>query len=332
MSKLWVNKYRPKNINEIIYQDDIIKIFKNTLKTGNLPHLLLYGPPGTGKTSFGLVVAYQLFGPNIMNERVIELNASDERGISIVRNKIYNFARMALSEPDPKYPCPPYKIIILDEADAMTNEAQAALRKIMEELSSRTRFIFICNYINQIIDPISSRCMKYRFKPIHKDILEQKVLDISKKENITNMTSDAIKTLVEISKGDARKAIMTLQNVKYIYKDVIEKEDIYSITSYISPDIIKPIWNKKSLEKVIDYAKELYKESYPLVAILEQIQTMIINSEINDVKKSLICMQIGNTDKRLSEGASEYTQLINIFSYIHGVVNDNISFISRNFC
>lgn len=335
MNRPWVNKYRPKNIKDIIYQDEIVMMFKNTLKTGNLPHLLLYGPPGCGKTSFGLVMAYQLFGPNIMNNRVMELNASDERGISVVRNKIYNFARTAISNPDPKFPCPPYKIIILDEADAMTTEAQAALRKIMEELSGSTRFIFMCNYINQIIDPICSRCMKFRFKPIRHDILEKKITDIATNEKM-NLKSEIISTIVNISKGDARKAIMTLQNLKYVYKPIIEKQDIYNITCYIPEEIIKPIWDKillkEDLSSIMTDTNNLFKNSYSLTSIMEQLQELVIHSDISDYMKGQICIQMGNTEKRLSEGSDERVQLINIFSYIHGTICETISFISKNIC
>ena len=132
----WVDKYRPSIIDEIVYQDDVIKMLKNVLKTGNLPHMLFYGPPGVGKTTTILAILSELYGPKKYSERVIELNASDERGINIVRNKIVTIAKMSVSEKDPKYICPPFKTIILDEADAMTKEAQAALRKVMEEALS----------------------------------------------------------------------------------------------------------------------------------------------------------------------------------------------------
>src|SRR5690606_13947283 len=125
-------------------------------------------PPGSGKTSTILAIAMELFGPKKIKDRVIELNASDERGINVVRNKIVTFAKTAIGQSDPKFTCPPYKIIILDEADAMTIEAQSALRKTMEDNSGITRSCFICNYINQIIEPITSRCVKFRFKPLNK--------------------------------------------------------------------------------------------------------------------------------------------------------------------
>ena len=133
----------------------------------------------THNTSTILSIGMELFGPKKFNERVIELNASDERGINIVRNKIVTLAKMAIGANDPNYLCPPYKIIVLDEADAMTNEAQSALRKTMEDNSDITRFCFICNYINQIIDPITSRCVKFRFKPINETNMSIKLKEIS---------------------------------------------------------------------------------------------------------------------------------------------------------
>ena len=142
----WVEKYRPYKLDDIMHQEEIKCMLKNSVKTGNLQHLLLYGPPGTGKTSIILAVARELYGPKLYREKTIELNASDERGINIVRNKIRRLAKAANDSADPDYPSPPYKIIILDEADAMTTEAQSALRKTMEDHSNITRFCFICNY------------------------------------------------------------------------------------------------------------------------------------------------------------------------------------------
>jgi replication factor C subunit 2/4 len=200
----WVEKYRPKNLDDIIQQTEVVKVLKNTLKTGELPHLLFFGPPGTGKTSTILAIATQLFGPKIIHDRVIELNASDDRGIAIVRNNIITFAKISLGSKDPNYPCPDFKLVILDEADAMTPEAQAALRKVMEKMSGITRFCFICNYINQIIDPISSRCMKFRFKPIDDNAIIEKLKVISKSEKIP-IDDKCFETIVKLSEGDVRR-------------------------------------------------------------------------------------------------------------------------------
>jgi replication factor C subunit 2/4 len=180
-----------------------------------LPHMLFYGPPGTGKTSTILALAKELYGPELIKSRVLELNASDERGISIVREKVKDFARMQLSNPSAeyraKYPCPPYKIIILDEADSMTQDAQSALRRTMETYSKITRFCLICNYVTRIIDPLASRCSKFRFKSLDQGNAKKRVEEIAEKEGV-QLEDGAADTLIRCSEGDLRKAITFLQS------------------------------------------------------------------------------------------------------------------------
>lgn len=177
--------------------------------------MLFYGPPGTGKTSTVLALAKELYGPELFKSRVLELNASDERGISIVREKVKNFARMQLSNPPPqhkdKYPCPPYKIIILDEADSMTQDAQSALRRTMETYSKITRFCLICNYVTRIIDPLASRCSKFRFKSLDQGNAKIRLEEIAQKEDV-KLEAGAVDTLIKCSEGDLRKAITFLQS------------------------------------------------------------------------------------------------------------------------
>ena len=177
--------------------------------------MLFYGPPGTGKTSTILALAKELYGPEMFRSRVLELNASDERGISIVREKVKDFARMQLSNPPPnykdRYPCPPYKIIILDEADSMTQDAQSALRRTMETYSKITRFCLICNYVTRIIDPLASRCSKFRFKPLDQGNAKQRLEDIAGKEHV-KLEPGVVDALIKCSEGDLRKAITFLQS------------------------------------------------------------------------------------------------------------------------
>lgn len=177
--------------------------------------MLFYGPPGTGKTSTILALAKELYGPEMFKTRVLELNASDERGISIVREKVKDFARMQLSNPPAhykdRYPCPPYKIIILDEADSMTQDAQSALRRTMETYSKITRFCLICNYVTRIIDPLASRCSKFRFKMLDQGDAKKRLEDIAKNEQV-KLGPGVIDTLVKCSEGDLRKAITFLQS------------------------------------------------------------------------------------------------------------------------
>ncbi|AYV82124.1 MAG: replication factor C small subunit [Homavirus sp.] len=324
----WVDKYRPKKLDEIVYQDEVVKMLKNTMITGDLPHLLFYGPPGTGKTSTILAIANELFGPHKMRERVIELNASDERGINVVRNKIVTFAKTAIGTPDKRYPSPNYKIIILDEADAMTTEAQSALRKTMEDNSNITRFCFICNYINQIIEPINSRCVKFRFKPLDEKSVATKLIKIAEYEAM-NLDVCAIDAITEISDGDMRKSIMILQNLKYVNfkNNKITKDDIYLIAGCVSQSVINKIINiciqdkTKDVRDIVELTKEIRTFGYPIQNIIEQINVMIIgNDNLNDKQKSQICLHFAITEKRLIDGADEYLQLLSILMCIKSAV------------
>ncbi|KAF2118125.1 replication factor C subunit 2 [Lophiotrema nucula] len=228
----WVEKYRPKNLSEVAAQDNTIQILSRTLQSSNLPHMLFYGPPGTGKTSTILALAKQLYGPELIKSRVLELNASDERGITIVRAKVKDFARQQLSSAPnynvmvedkeaeggvkqvryrDKYPCPPFKIIILDEADSMTQDAQSALRRTMETYSKVTRFCLVCNYVTRIIDPLASRCSKFRFKSLDQGNAIKRIEDIARLEKV-KMAPGVSQALVDVSDGDLRKAITFLQS------------------------------------------------------------------------------------------------------------------------
>lgn len=317
----WADKYRPKKLDDIAYQSEVVKMLKNTLETGNLPHLLFYGPAGTGKTSSVLAICMELFGPKIFKERVIELNASDERGINVVRNKIVRFAKTAVGTKDPNYPCPDYKIIILDEADAMTNEAQSALRKVMEDNSSITRFCFICNYINQIIDPITSRCVKFRFKPLSDESMLDRLKYIMDNEQIS-ISDDALAAVVNMSNGDMRKSIMLLQNLKYI-KETVTVDHINELSGAIPANIInlirKVCMNSKhnSIENITLLTKEIIAQAFPIHNIINVVCKLIINDKkLNDKNKAEIMMHLSLVEKRLNEGANEYLQLLSILVYI----------------
>jgi replication factor C subunit 2/4 len=326
-----VDKYRPKKLDDVVYQTDVIKMLKKTLETGDLPHMLFYGPPGTGKTSTILAFVKELFGPKLVHDRVIELNASDERGIGIVRDKIIRFAKSAIGGKDPNYPCPPYKIIILDEADAMTTEAQAALRKIIEDYSRITRFFLSCNYINQIIDPIISRCSKFRFKPLDNDTIIDKLSDISQKENIP-ISKENIEHLIRCASGDMRKAIMLLQNLSYIAikNNSITTVDIYETAGWIPDKILldtinKIINSKTQIDLIVNICRDIYK-NFPVQSFYRQLlQEIALDNRFSDKKKSLISLHVSRTEKMLLDRANEYLQLLASINFIHGVFNGFIT-------
>jgi len=190
--------------------------------------MLFYGPPGTGKTSTVLALAKELYGPELMKTRVLELNASDERGISIVREKVKNFARVAISNPTSEqsktYPCPPYKIIILDEADSMTQDAQSALRRTMETYSKITRFCLICNYVTRIIDPLASRCSKFRFKSLDEGSARERLVEIADREGV-KYEQGVVEVLIRVSDGDLRKAITYLQSAARLHNPIAPKSE-----------------------------------------------------------------------------------------------------------
>ena len=350
----WVDKYRPKKLYEIIYQTDVTNNLKNIVSSGKMPHLILYGPSGTGKTSAILALATELFGPKKVKERVMELNASDERGINVVRHKIINFVKSVIGNSDANYLCPDYKIIILDEADAMTIEAQSALRKMIETYSNITRFCFICNYVNQLIEPIISRCVKYKFAPLDNKSIISRLNFISIQEKI-DMNQFFIHKIASISNGDMRRSIMMLQHLKYILcsndnkineivknnNDTNEKISTENIPNENTMDIVKmeniikeistmipESYIKKmidvcllndniSINNIIKIVENIQYEGYAAFMLIKQIgENILYNDVLNDKQKGLICIQISQIDKMLINGANEYIQLLQLLLYI----------------
>jgi len=310
----WVEKYRPTKLNEITTQYNIIESLKNGIKTKNIPHLIFYGGSGSGKTSTILALAKELFGKHISN-RVIELNASDERGINIIREKIKLYAKQSVKLNDD---IPPWKIIILDEADTMTADSQFALRRIIEEYSKITRFCFICNYHNKIIDPIISRCSLFCFKPILDDDIFNTLRNIANKENFI-CTDNLINKIVKISRGDLRKAINFLQKCFNCFNEE-ENEEILEDVSGILPkqifdELIENIFNKK-LDIIDKQINSICLEGYSLVNQILLFHDYIINSNLSNEQKSNIIIKISEVDQNLINGCDEYIQFIRLVYYI----------------
>lgn len=316
----WVEKYRPKCVDEVAFQEEVVAVLKKSLEGADLPNLLFYGPPGTGKTSTILAAARELFGPELYRQRVLELNASDERGIQVVREKVKNFAQLTVAgtRSDGK-PCPPFKIIILDEADSMTAPAQAALRRTMEKESRTTRFCLICNYISRIIEPLTSRCSKFRFKPLANQIQHQRLLDICEKENL-KYTNESIEALVRVSEGDLRKAITYLQSAARLNtdKEITEKAviEIAGVVPIKTIDNLLEICFRGTFEKLEVAVKNIVDEGYAATQVLGQLHEAIIERDISDKQKSAITEKMAEVDKCLADGADEYLQMLSLCSVI----------------
>ena len=331
----WIEKYRPKRLKYVVGQEYIVTMLTPYLSTKysevtkdtvdqNLPHLIFYGPPGTGKTSTILAFAYELFGPKRFKERILELNASDNKGINFVRNDIKKFSEMMNGTADPDYPSPDFKIIILDEADSMTQDAQAALRASMEETSEKTKFCIICNYVNQIIDPIKSRCVQIQFKPIPKSFLKEKLKSIAINEK-TQINNDIIDIIVDISDGDARNAINTLQHAVYLLKcnGKLTADDIYNITGNVEIKVLKKIWKvitNKHIKDIMLLTQDICSAAYNIESIINYLSEKNLNEKYSDKKKAEISFIISETDKRIVDSGDECVQLLNILVQIGQII------------
>lgn len=312
----WVEKYRPRSVDEVVEQHEIISVLKQVLTGADLPHFLFYGPPGTGKTSTIIAAARQLFG-DIYKDRILELNASDDRGIQVIREKVKNFSQLTASSvrPDGR-PCPPYKIVILDEADSMTNAAQAALRRTMEKETRSTRFCLICNYVSCIIEPLTSRCSKFRFKPLGQIKMLDKLKEICKAEEV-KCEPEAMTLLVEMSGGDMRRAITCLQSCARLKAgEEILTGDVFEVTGVVPDHWIKgllEVCSSTDYQKLEEYIDKMMMEAYSASQILDQVQKSIVLSlDLNDTQKSKICENIAVCSWRLQDGASEFLQLMDL--------------------
>jgi len=319
----WIEKYRPRSVDDVSYQDEITAVLKKIISNtnGEFPNFLFYGPPGTGKTSTILAAARELFGPELFKTRVLELNSSDERGINVIREKVKTFSQFTASghRSDGK-PCPPFKIVILDEADSMTSSAQAALRRTMEKESKTTRFCLICNYVSRIIEPITSRCSKFRFKPLSREILFQRLEYICKQEKV-DFEKDSLYTLVSCSEGDLRKAITYMQCAARLKPDCcIKSSDILEIAGILKDQVIETILdtcNNGSYERVETCVQDLIYDGYSCIQVISQLHDRLLErADISDAKKAIIFEKIAEIDNNLMEGADEYLQLLNMLTIL----------------
>jgi replication factor C subunit 2/4 len=310
----WVEKYRPQNLDEVSSQTNTIKSLKSALITKNIPHLIFFGPAGCGKTSTILALSKELFGEEYSN-RIIELNASDERGINVVRDKIKVYAKQSVSN---NKNIPPWKIIILDEADTMTTDSQFALRRIMEQYSKITRFCIICNYHNKIIDPIVSRCSLFRFKPIDNVEIINKLKYICNQENFI-CSDNLLNKIIDICRGDLRKAINLLQKCNNVYGSEINEELLDELSGIIPQNIFNNFMEdilNKNIKQVDLLINKLFLEGYSMVNQIIIFHNYILKLDIPSEKKANILCKLAEIDQNLIKGCDEYIQFMKLSYYI----------------
>ena len=297
----------------MVGQDEIIKRLKSYVSSRNLPHLLFSGPPGVGKTAAAISIVREIFGDSWRNN-FIELNASDERGIDVVRHKVKDFARMApLGGAD-------FKVIFLDEADALTGDAQSALRRTMERYSATCRFILSCNYSSKIIEPIQSRCAVYRFRPLSEKAIEKRIRHIAEDEGL-DVTEEGIDAIKYVARGDMRKAINALQAASLIGNKV-DMEAIYQITATARPEKIKELillatsGEFTSARRILD--ELLLVQGLSGEDVIIQIHRVMVDFSLQDLEEDVLVRlidRIGEIDFRISEGANERIQLEALLAY-----------------
>jgi replication factor C subunit 3/5 len=308
----WVEKYRPKDLNGIISHTNILNTLQNLINNNKLPHLIFYGPPGTGKTTTILACAKQIYGENYKSI-ILELNGSDERGISVVREHIKDFSNTQIMLSQIMKIDYKYKLVILDEADSMTIDAQFALRRVIENCSKNTRFCIICNYLTKIIPGIQSRCTVLKFTPIQFDDHYKYINNIINIEKI-NITEDCINNILKISEGDMRKSINILQSLYLINSNnIIITKDLYQMIGYLEPD------------KSIEMMNYLFEEKS-----LNEIYTTILkfkeenNLSINDIIKELSNFLLKNDNIPTSKLIKIFDKLAQIEVYLTNNVNQDI--------
>ncbi|PVU93204.1 hypothetical protein BB561_003413 [Smittium simulii] len=314
---MWIEKYRPETLKDLVSQDQIIQTIKKYVDLGGLPHLLFYGPPGTGKTSTILALAREIYGKSFRN-MVLELNASDDRGIDVVREQIRNFASTssvfgfgAAVSGDMSKGGNNYKMIILDEADSMTQAAQAALRRVIEKYTKNVRFCIICNYASKITPAIHSRCTKFRFKPLNQDQIRGRLNYIIKQESVS-IDSDAVDAILDISKGDMRRVLNILQGC-YLSHETIDFDSVYSVTGQPRPSDIKLIFQSLLNDEFSvchDYiSKVKFTYGIALADIITNLLTPILSCSLPPSCITYLVSQLAEIEYRLANSSSDEIQL-----------------------
>ncbi|XP_078682041.1 replication factor C subunit 5-like [Branchiostoma floridae x Branchiostoma belcheri] len=313
----WVEKYRPKEMTELISHQDIISTIQRFLDEDRLPHLLFYGPPGTGKTSTILACARRLYADREFNSMVLELNASDDRGIGIVRGPVLQFAstRTIFKRG--------FKLVILDEADAMTGDAQNALRRVMEKFTENTRFCLICNYLSKIIPAIQSRCTRFRFGPLAVDQMLPRLDHVIEMEKV-EVTEDGKKAILQLANGDMRRVLNILQSTSMAH-DVVNEDNVYLVTGQPLRSDIANIVNWMLNEDFTTAYNNIFQlktlKGLALQDILTEVHLFVHRIDFPMAVKMVLLDKMADAEYRLAAGTNEKLQLSSVIAAFQVVRN-----------
>ncbi|WLF78588.1 replication factor C subunit 4 [Lodderomyces elongisporus] len=309
----WVEKYRPRVLDDIVGNEETVERLKIIAKDGNIPHMIISGLPGIGKTTSVHCLAYELLGKEYYHQATMELNASDDRGIDVVRNKIKQFAQTKISIPPGRT-----KIIILDEADSMTPGAQQALRRTMEIYSNTTRFVFACNQSSKIIEPLQSRCAILRYNKLSDEEVLARLLEIIKAEDV-KFNNEGLQALIFSAEGDMRQAINNLQSTVAGF-GFVNDVNVFKIVDQPHPLVIQKILThslKKDIDQALQLLDGLWSKGYSAIDIVTssfKVAKTIPN--VDESKRLEMIKEIGFTHMRVLEGLGTYLQLSGMYAKI----------------